>query len=95
MIKSTNNYPTKAFSEADLTRNKALTHIQVWDGYNLTWLNYANEVIIFLTDYKYESRDQPIRFKVVEIVETFFRIIAQKKINTKKRIQRLSRNSKS
>ena len=84
MIKSTNYYPTKAFSEADLTRNRALVHTQAWDGYNLTWLNYANEVRKCLTDFKYEKRDQSTRFKVVETVETFFRIIVQKKINTRK-----------
>ena len=74
----------KAFSEADLTRNRALTHIQEWDGYNLTWLNYANEVRKYLTDFKYETRDQSTRFKIVGTVETFFRIIAQNQINTKK-----------
>ena len=72
MIKSTNNYQTKAFSEADLTRNRALRHIQEWDGYNLTWLDYANEIRKLLTDFKYEVRDGSTRFKVVETVENFF-----------------------
>ena len=70
MIKSTNSYPAKALSEADLTRNKALTNIKTWDGYNLTWLNYANEVRTFLTDYKYENRDLCILFTLGVLIDT-------------------------
>ena len=82
MEKSTTGFRLQAFTEADLTRNRALQYIQQWDGYNLTWLDYANEVRLFLTDYKYEPKDGSMRFKVIEFVESFFRIIVKEKINS-------------
>ena len=77
MDKSTTEFRLQAFTEADLTRNRVLLYIQQWDGYNLTWLDYANEVRLFLTDYKYEAKDGSVRFKVIEFVESFFRIIVK------------------
>ena len=82
MDKSTAEFRLQAFTEADLTRNRVLLYIQQWDGYNLTWLDYANEIRMFLTDFKYEARDGSMRFKVIEFVESFFRIIVKEKINS-------------
>ena len=81
-MSASNFVTTNAFSNTDLTRNKALLHIQKWDGYNLTWLDYANEIKTLLTDFKYESKDGSARFKVIELVESLFRTIVKEKINS-------------
>ena len=68
MGKSTTDFRLQAFTEADLTRNRVLLYIQQWDGYNLTKLDYANEIRMFLTDFRSEARDGSMRFKVILFV---------------------------
>ena len=67
---------------ATVTRNKPLAEIQRWDGYNHTWLEYANNIRKCLTEYKFKFKDTSVRFSVVELAESFFRTIVKEKINS-------------
>ena len=53
-----------------------------WDGYCATWVDYANTVRMSLEKTKYGHKERSSKYKLVELTETFFRILVMEKINT-------------
>merc|ERR1711911_408792 len=73
---------------SDLTRRRALLENQKWDGYNHTWLEYANNIRLCLTEYKLRFKESSVRFSVLELAESFFRTIVREKINTTSELEK-------